>query len=72
MAEKSFRQIEAEIAEKGFAALCNEAALEIQNITRMLGYLLGENPEVKKEVDAICAELMRGGIALAELAKKVD
>lgn len=72
MAEKSFRQIEAEIAEKGFATLCNEAALEIQNITRMLGYLLDVNPEVKKEADAICAYLMRGGVALIELAKKVE
>lgn len=72
MAEKSFRQIEAEIAEKGFSTLCNEAALEIQNITRMLCYLFEGSPELKKDTDAICAELMRGGIGLAELAKKVD
>lgn len=71
MAEKSFRQIETEIAEKGFADLCKEAAVEIQNITRMLGYLIGEHPELKPEIDANCGHLIRSGMSLITLSEKV-
>ena len=72
MAEKDFRQIEAEIAEKGFAALCVEAAEAIQNCSRMLSYLAADYPELKDSLDALTGHLVLSGIKLVELSKQVD
>lgn len=61
MAEKSFRQIEAEIGAKGYKALCTEALYDIQNLTRTLDYLEGARPDLKGSIDKVCAYVMRGG-----------
>lgn len=72
MAEKTFREIEDEIQKKGFAQLCKEAAEEIQNITRELGYLEESHPELKKDIDEVTALLIRAGIKLLELSEEAE
>jgi hypothetical protein len=71
MAEKSFRQIEADIQTKGYKALCTEAVYEIQNLTRTLSYLEGVRADLKADIDKVCAYVMRGGIALGSLIEKL-
>lgn len=72
MAEKTFREIEVEIQKKGFAQLCGEAAEEIQNITRGLGYLGDCYPELKKVIDETTGLLVKAGVELLELSKGVE
>lgn len=75
MAEKSFREIEAAIDEKGFKALLNEGAEEIQNITRTLGYLRDrvlDDIAMIEEIDGACGSLIRSAMALLDLADEVD
>jgi hypothetical protein len=76
MAEKSFRQIEAEITDRGFSALCGDAAYEIQNVTRLLGYLEDElredYPDMAMKVFEATGQLIRAGITLVNLSKNLD
>ncbi len=72
MAEKTFRQIEAEITEKGFSTLCKEAAESIQNCTRMLSYLAADHIELTDSLAALTGQLIISGVKLIELSKKID
>lgn len=68
MAEKSFREIEAEVTEKGFRAVLTEGVCDIQNITRTLGYLLEvtdrDDTQRVAEINAITGVILRAGVAL--------
>lgn len=71
--EKNFRQIEAEIREKGFSALCKEAATEIQNITRMLGYLGEIYPELDTLfITPLTSSLITSGMNLMAIGMAVE
>ena len=72
MAEKTFRQIEAEITEKGFSTLCKEAAEAVQDCTRMLTYLAADHPELTDNLASLTGQLILSGMKLVELSKQVD
>ena len=58
MAEKRFRELEADILERGYKAVIHDFIDEAQNFTRVLGYLeegFGEGPDTR-DTDMIKAE----------------
>lgn len=69
---KTFKQILAELAEKGEVQVLKELADECQNITRTLSFILDEHPDKKKDLDHASACILMGGLQIAILSKELS
>lgn len=75
MAEKSFKQIEAEIAEKGFAKMFEETIYDLQNFTRTVSYFLEQygsemTEEAAREIHTISGRAIWLGLSIHRYIEK--